>query len=38
MDDAFKGVMPFLIAQLIVLLLLVFIPDLVMVPLKWWMR
>ena len=38
MDDAFKGVMPFLIAQLIVLFLLVFIPDLVMVPLKWWMR
>jgi tripartite ATP-independent transporter DctM subunit len=38
MDDAFKGVMPFLIAQLIVLFLLVFIPDLVMVPLKWWMH
>lgn len=38
MDDAFKGVMPFLIAQLIVLFLLVFIPELVMVPLKWWMK
>ena len=38
MDDAFKGVMPFLIAQLIVLFLLVFIPDLVLVPLKWWMH
>jgi TRAP-type transport system large permease protein len=38
MDDAFKGVMPFLIAQLIVLFLLVFIPDLVMVPLNWWMK
>jgi TRAP-type transport system large permease protein len=38
MDDAFKGVMPFLIAQLIVLFLLVFIPELVTVPLKWWMR
>lgn len=38
MDDAFKGVMPFLIAQLIVLFLLVFVPDLVMVPLKWWMQ
>lgn len=37
MDDAFKGVMPFLIAQLIVLFLLVFVPDLVLVPLKWWM-
>ncbi len=38
MDDAFKGVMPFLIAQLIVLFLLVFVPELVTVPLKWWMR
>ncbi len=38
MDDAFKGVMPFLIAQLIVLFLLVLFPQLVMVPLSWWMR
>ena len=38
MDDAFKGVMPFLIAQLIVLFALVLFPDIVMVPLKWWMR
>jgi TRAP-type transport system large permease protein len=38
MDDAFKGVMPFFIAQLVVLFLLVFFPDLVMVPLKWWMK
>jgi TRAP-type transport system large permease protein len=38
MDDAFKGVMPFLIAQLIVLFLLVAFPDLVMIPLKWWMK
>jgi TRAP-type transport system large permease protein len=38
MDQAFKGVLPFLIAQLIVLFLLVFFPDLVLVPLKWWMR
>jgi TRAP-type transport system large permease protein len=37
MDDAFKGVMPFLIAQLIVLFLLVFIPELVTVPLDWWL-
>jgi TRAP-type transport system large permease protein len=37
MDDAFKGVMPFLIAQLIVLFALVFVPELVTVPLKWWM-
>jgi TRAP-type transport system large permease protein len=38
MDDAFKGVMPFLIAQLIVLFLLVLFPQLVMVPLAWWMK
>jgi TRAP-type transport system large permease protein len=38
MDDAFKGVMPFFIAQLMVLFLLVFVPDLVMVPLTWWMK
>jgi TRAP-type transport system large permease protein len=38
MDDAFKGVMPFLIAQLIVLFLLVLFPQVVMVPLGWWMR
>jgi TRAP-type transport system large permease protein len=38
MDDAFKGVMPFLIAQLIVLFSLVLFPQLVMVPLSWWMK
>jgi TRAP-type transport system large permease protein len=38
MDDAFKGVMPFLIAQLLVLFLLVLFPQFVMVPLGWWMR
>lgn len=38
MDDAFKGVMPFLIAQLIVLFLLVLFPQLVMVPLSWWLK
>ncbi|TAF99910.1 MAG: TRAP transporter large permease subunit [Burkholderiales bacterium] len=38
MDDAFKGVMPFFIAQLCVLFLLVFVPEFVTVPLKWWMR
>jgi TRAP-type transport system large permease protein len=37
MDDAFKGVMPFLIAQLIVLFLLVLFPELVMTPLKFWL-
>lgn len=38
MDDAFKGVRPFLIAQLAVLFLLVLFPDIVLVPLKWWMH
>ena len=38
MDDAFKGVMPFLIAELIVLFSLVIFPDIVMVPLKFFMR
>ena len=38
MDEAFKGVMPFLLAELAVLFLLVLFPDIVLVPLKWWMR
>jgi TRAP-type transport system large permease protein len=38
MENAFKGVMPFLIAQLIVLFLLVLFPEIVMTPLKWWMK
>ena len=38
MDDAFKGVMPFFIAQLCVLFLLVAFPSLVMVPLAFLMR
>ncbi|RYF36634.1 MAG: TRAP transporter large permease subunit, partial [Comamonadaceae bacterium] len=38
MDDAFKGVMPFFLAQLAVLFLLVAFPDLVLVPLKFLMR
>jgi tripartite ATP-independent transporter DctM subunit len=38
MDDAFKGVMPFLIAELIVLFALVIFPDIVMVPLKFFMQ
>jgi len=38
MDDAFKGVMPFFLAQLGVLFLLVFFPDLVLLPLKWFMH
>jgi tripartite ATP-independent transporter DctM subunit len=38
MDDAFKGVMPFLLAQVAVLFLLVLFPEIVLVPLKWWMK
>lgn len=38
MDDAFKGVLPFLLAQLAVLFTLVAFPDLVLVPLKWLMQ
>ncbi|WP_114972173.1 TRAP transporter large permease subunit [Rhodoferax ferrireducens] len=38
MDDAFKGVLPFLMAQLTVLFLLVLFPAIVTVPLQWWMR
>lgn len=38
MDDAFKGVMPFLIAELAVLFLLVFFPSIVLVPLKWMLH
>jgi tripartite ATP-independent transporter DctM subunit len=38
LDESFKGVLPFLFAELIVLFLLVFVPELVTVPLQWWMR
>ena len=38
MDDAFKGVMPFFIAQLIVLFSLVIFPQLVTVPLAFFMK
>jgi tripartite ATP-independent transporter DctM subunit len=38
LDDAFKGVMPFFLAQLAVLFTLVLFPDIVLVPLKWLMR
>lgn len=38
MDDAFKGVMPFFIAQLIVLFSLVLVPQLVTVPLALFMK
>jgi TRAP-type C4-dicarboxylate transport system permease large subunit len=35
MEELMKGVMPFLIAEVIVLLLLVLFPQLVTVPLAW---
>jgi TRAP-type C4-dicarboxylate transport system permease large subunit len=35
MDRAFRGVLPFLVAQLFVLALLIAFPPLVLVPLKW---
>jgi TRAP-type C4-dicarboxylate transport system permease large subunit len=38
LDDSFKGVMPFFLAQLAVLFALVFFPDIVLVPLKLLMR
>jgi tripartite ATP-independent transporter DctM subunit len=38
LDDAFKGVMPFFLAQLAVLFGLVLFPDIVLVPLKYLMR
>jgi TRAP-type transport system large permease protein len=38
LDDAFKGVMPFFLAQLAVLFGLVLFPEIVLVPLKWLMR
>jgi TRAP-type transport system large permease protein len=38
LDESFKGVLPFLYAELIVLFLLVFVPELVTVPLRWWMH
>ncbi|WP_332824463.1 TRAP transporter large permease [Ramlibacter sp.] len=38
MDDAFKGVMPFFLAQLAVLFGLVLFPEVVLVPLQWLMR
>ena len=37
MDEAVKGVLPFLLAHVCVLFLLVLIPELVTVPLRWWM-
>jgi tripartite ATP-independent transporter DctM subunit len=38
MDEAFKGVLPFFLAQVAVLFTLVLFPELVLVPLQWLMR
>lgn len=36
MDDVIKGVGPFLLAEIVVMLLLVFFPSLVLVPARWF--
>ncbi len=36
MDDVTKGVIPFMVAQFIVMFLMVLFPEIVMVPLKWF--
>ncbi|MBM3375846.1 MAG: TRAP transporter large permease subunit [Betaproteobacteria bacterium] len=38
LDQAFKGVLPFLAAHLTVLFTLVLFPQIVTVPLQWWFR
>jgi TRAP-type C4-dicarboxylate transport system permease large subunit len=38
MSGAIKGVMPFMIAQTLVMLLLVVFPQIVMLPLQWMTR
>jgi TRAP-type C4-dicarboxylate transport system permease large subunit len=38
MDTAFKGVLPFLWAQLGVLALLIAFPSIVIEPMKWMLR
>ena len=35
MSGAIKGVMPFMIAQTVVMFLLVVFPEIVMLPLQW---
>ena len=37
MDDIIVGVLPFMYAQLIVMTLLILFPDLVLVPMRWFM-
>jgi TRAP-type transport system large permease protein len=38
MSGAIKGVMPFMVAQILVMLLLVVFPQIVMLPLQWMTR
>ncbi|MCX7780808.1 MAG: TRAP transporter large permease subunit [Negativicutes bacterium] len=35
MDDLMKEIMPFLLVEMVVLLLLILFPDIVLIPLKW---
>jgi TRAP-type C4-dicarboxylate transport system permease large subunit len=37
MDDIIVGVLPFMYAQLIVMALLILFPDLVLVPMRWFL-
>ncbi len=37
MDDIIVGVLPFMVAQLIVMALLIIFPDLVLVPMRWFL-
>jgi TRAP-type transport system large permease protein len=36
MEDILKGIWPFLLAETLLLLLLIFFPSLVTVPLEWF--
>jgi TRAP-type C4-dicarboxylate transport system permease large subunit len=36
MEDIMKGIWPFLLVEVVVLILLILFPDLVLVPLKWF--
>jgi TRAP-type transport system large permease protein len=38
MHEVIKGVMPFLLSQVVVMALLVVFPELVMTPLRWLLR
>ena len=38
LDESFKGVMPFLVAESLAMFLMVIFPEIVTVPAAWWMR